>query len=111
LDPEIERQIAGLFDPPSPVKLVEFHRGIGESARGLMRDAVPNGWSLKGFDAIHLATAKYIEATKLLTYDKKLFKYNTAIGLPVVPPELEQTILVFPKSIRALPQGDVHAEP
>ena len=39
---------------------VEFHQGIAQIAKALIREALIQGWSLRPADAIHLATAKWL---------------------------------------------------
>ena len=57
------------------VTLVDFHIGIGRQARDLMRGAITNNWSLKPYDANHLATAQWLSkmgigVTEFHTYEK-----------------------------------------
>ncbi|MGI8799977.1 MAG: hypothetical protein ACR2GE_11910 [Pseudonocardia sp.] len=47
LDPDVLTQIDSLWRPPAPVKLAEFHLGIAEQSRSLLREAVERGWRLK----------------------------------------------------------------
>lgn len=86
LEPEVADQIAQLWLPGSPVKLVEFHELIAIEARDLVRLAMPGDRSLKPMDAIHLATAKRVEAEKLHTYDDKLFRFSIELGFVIEPP-------------------------
>ena len=55
--------------------------------RGLFHEAgllpVPG---LRGLDAIHLATALRIEATVLVTYDRRLGDAAEVVGIPTVAP-------------------------
>lgn len=75
LDQEVEGQIADLWRPGSPVTAVEFYELIADRARGLMRQAITQGWgSLKPADAIHLATAQQLEVDEFHTYDDDLQK-------------------------------------
>jgi len=86
IDEETERKIDSLWTPGSVVKLVELHLAIGKLARSLMRAAIPFGLSLKPADAIHLATAKYMGASRFHTYDGKLSRYAEATGLIIAEP-------------------------
>jgi predicted nucleic acid-binding protein len=79
-------KIEKLWEPPSPIKLVEVHRLIATAARDLMRQATPSGLQLKPPDAIHLSTAPRVGCDEFLTYDPKLQKYAGQIGLPVREP-------------------------
>jgi predicted nucleic acid-binding protein len=93
LDPQLERKISTLWVPPSPVKLVEFYALIADEAKDLMRDAMTRGWSLKGMDAIHLATARRLDVSEVHTYDDKLLKYGEVLGVRVGPPLASQLAL------------------
>ncbi len=86
LDSETEERIDKLWLPGSPVRLVEYYRLIGDDARSLIRLAVAKGWALTPIDAIHLATARRMEATEVHTYDDKLYKFSNDIGLEVREP-------------------------
>ena len=79
-------KIENLWEPPSPIKLVEVHRLIATAARDLMRQATPDGLRLRAPDAIHLSTAPRAACDEFLTYDPKLQKYAGMIGLPVREP-------------------------
>jgi predicted nucleic acid-binding protein len=83
LDADSVARIDALWAPPSPIKLVEFHRVIAAGARDLIRDGISRGWSLKPMDAIHLATAANIGASEVLTYDTALEKYADLISVPI----------------------------
>jgi len=86
LDATTEDKINGLWLPGSPIRLVEYYRLIGDDAKSLMRLAVTKGWSLKPLDAIHLATARRMEATEFLTYDERLDKFAPDVGFNIVRP-------------------------
>jgi predicted nucleic acid-binding protein len=79
-------RIDRLCGPPSPVKLVEVSRLIATGARDLMRQAAPDGLSLKPPDAIHLSTAPRAHCDEFLTYDPKLQKYAGLIAVSVKQP-------------------------
>lgn len=98
LDEAVEDRISQLWAPHSPVKLIEFHALIAEYAKNLMRHAItqqPQSWKLKPLDAIHLATAKIHGAQEFHTYDPKLKKYETYLGIPIGPPISATPRLVF----------------
>jgi predicted nucleic acid-binding protein len=86
LDDDAMAKIETLWEPPSPIKLVEFHRLIAAEARHLIRNGIIRGWSLKPMDAIHLATAANIGADELVTFDTALEKYAELISVPIVRP-------------------------
>ena len=95
LDPQVEQIIDNLWRNPGPVTLVEHHGIISQEARTLMRNAIARGWSLKPFDAVHLATAKWLSSIDLKveefhTYDKTLQKYEPLVGFPIIKPRTLQ---------------------
>ena len=99
LSSEVEGRIAGLWNDPGAVVLVEFHDLIGQGASQLMRDGIPRGWSLKPLDALHLATARWlhsvgVEISEFQTYDRQLLRYSVAIGIPIAAPSRSQPQLL-----------------
>lgn len=50
LDEDTEEKIKGLWEPPSPIQLIEFYPLLGYEAKGLMRRSITLGWSLKPMD-------------------------------------------------------------
>jgi len=111
--PEEEEKIANLWHPStSPVKLLESFRFLHEQAARLMRTlALPQGWRLTASDALHLASAKYLEADEIYTYDEKLYKFAEGLGIPIVPPMTDLPMMVptpqLPKGweIPSIPSG------
>ena len=90
LNPRINKQIDDMWNDPYIV-IVEANTPIMNMAKGLMREVIPKGWSLKGYDAVHLATAKFVEQNGIIiqefdTYDDKLFKYSSIINITVQEP-------------------------
>ena len=99
LDPKVEQQISSLWSDPNVVVSVEYHDGIGQSARDLIREAVTRGWSLKPLDAIHLATAQWlssvgIEIDEYNSYDTRLFKYAPLVAFSVCEPHTLQPNMI-----------------
>lgn len=90
LNEEVETKIDQLWSDRSAVKLVEFHEGIAIEARGLMRTALTQDWSLKPADAIHLATAKHLAVTEFHTYSRDLVKYKAMTGYSICEPYTPQ---------------------
>lgn len=94
LNPDTERLIGNLWSDPGAAVSVEYHTDIGQIATGLMRDAVPRGWSLKPLDAMHLATAQWLSSVGMTveefhTYDRNLFRHASIVGFPIVEPRIE----------------------
>lgn len=95
LDPDVERRIDSLWADRSVLTLVEVNEEIARIARNLLRDAIPNNWALKPKDAIHLATAQWVDrnaspVSEFHTYDTKLEKYQTMMGIHIVEPYVVQ---------------------
>lgn len=80
------QKIDALWQPPSPVKLAEFHRLIAIDARDMMRKAAGDSRSLKPPDAIHLSTAARTQCDEFLTYDD-LSAYAPLISIPIRKPD------------------------
>lgn len=113
LDPAIEAQIDRLWADRRAIKLIEVHEIIQRKARGLMREAIARGWSLKPGDATHLASAINTGAKRFLTYDGDLKKFAELIDMPVEEPMLDQAVLGFttptPAIIAPEKEGDSDA--
>ena len=95
LDEEIEQRIDSLWTDPGAVVLVEFHTGIAQTARTLIRHAITRGWNIKPPDAVHLATAQWLSTVGLTvdefhTYDKELVKYGSIVGFRITEPYTPQ---------------------
>ncbi len=67
LSEDEESRIANLWADTSVVKLVEPHELIIDDARMMIRIAMTKGLALRAADAIHLASAKRIEAKEFHT--------------------------------------------
>jgi predicted nucleic acid-binding protein len=63
LDEEIGKKINALWES-SKIHVVEFYPLLAHEARALMRQAVERSVKLKPMDAMHLATARRINATR-----------------------------------------------
>lgn len=98
LDLEMEEKIGKLWTSPAPVKLVEFHMLVAEKAKGLIRGGLPEGWSLKPGDAIHLATAQHMNVKAFHTYNDELDKYAERVGFSVERPLIGQLPLFLPSA-------------
>ena len=99
LEPQIEQMLDNLWADAEVVISVEYHAGIGQIAKSLIRNAVTKGWSLKPLDAIHLATAQWLSISGLAlnefhTYDKALIKYNSLVDYRICEPYISQPRMV-----------------
>ncbi|MFN8187799.1 MAG: type II toxin-antitoxin system VapC family toxin [Gaiellales bacterium] len=95
LSPEIEQRINGLWEPGGSVKIVEVYPLIAVSARTLIREGVPRGWSgLRANDAIHLATARHMGVVEFHSYDDTLPRYADLAGFPICEPRTFQPRIV-----------------
>jgi predicted nucleic acid-binding protein len=97
LDKSIAKKIDKLWMPQSPFRIVDVYRSITKEAKDLVRSAMAAGIPIKPADAIHLTTAKRIQAD-FQSYDD--FKGRSAdvarlcglnVGLPTA-----RGLLVFP---------------
>jgi predicted nucleic acid-binding protein len=105
LSTDVLRRIDALWDPPSPVKLAEFHRLIAVNARNLMRLAVPGGQRLKPPDAIHMSTAVRSQCEEILTYDPKWAAYADALSVKIGEPSSAVIPLPFDGTAAVPPMG------
>ena len=99
LDTKTEGLIENLWHDPDAVVTVEFHDGIADIAKGLMRVAITRGWNLKPLDAIHLATAKWLSdlglgVEEFHTYDGQLFRWSSIVGFKILEPYTSQPKLL-----------------
>lgn len=86
LSQDDEDAIDALLANRTAVLLLEFNEGIARRARGLMREAVARGWSLRPADAIHLASAQFAQVRAFHTYDRRLFRFGDLLDFPVEQP-------------------------
>lgn len=100
LDEDTEEEIKKLWEPTSPIQLVEFFPLLGREAKGLMRQSLTRGWSLKPLDALHLVTARRLAATVFHTYDETLFKYSELARFPIEPPQASDPELPYSRPRR-----------
>jgi predicted nucleic acid-binding protein len=90
LTQEIEDRVNKLWEDRRTINLVEYFELIALEARSLIRRSREKRWGLKPIDAIHLATAKYIKADEVHTFDEHLEKYCEFIGINICKPTLPQ---------------------
>jgi predicted nucleic acid-binding protein len=95
LDPEVESIIDAMWEDTNVVEIIDNGPHIAKIARGLIRRVIPNGWVLKSKDAIHLASASWYDRNvnhidEFHTYDEKLPKYQTMIGIHIDYPHVLQ---------------------
>ncbi|MBA3360247.1 MAG: type II toxin-antitoxin system VapC family toxin [Acidimicrobiia bacterium] len=89
LDPVAQAKIDALWAMGGPVRLADVTPLVAEAGRDLIRLGLPkqpDQWRLKPADAMHLATAKSLQADTVHTYDPKWAKYETIIGIPIGEP-------------------------
>jgi predicted nucleic acid-binding protein len=77
------------------VKLIEFNDTVALRARNFMRLAMQDGRRLRPIDAIHLASASWVEAIELNTYNLQHFQhFAELVGFPIREPTPEQPRLL-----------------
>lgn len=94
LDPKAEEAIDALWSDRSALDVVEYHARLSIEARSLIRLAVGKNWSLKPMDAVHLATATWLNVEEFHTYDDRLFKFATDVGFKILRPYVEKPRLL-----------------
>lgn len=91
LNMEEELRIDALWDNPEIVEMVDFNDEIALVARKLMREGMARGWKLRTNDAIHLASAQWVGAMELQTYDKNdMPRFSQLLNLPICEPHTIQ---------------------
>jgi len=88
-----ETRIDSLWNDSSVIEFVEFHDDIAISARDIMRTGMVKGWKLKVNDAIHLASAEWVQCYEVNTYDGNWKKYEEMIGITIKEPSTPQPTL------------------
>jgi predicted nucleic acid-binding protein len=94
LDVNEEARIDDLMNDSSVIELIDFNEEVTHIARSLLRRSMTKGWGLRTNDAIHLATAEWVGAYEMNTYDDRLFKYSDFIGLEIKIPSASQPKLL-----------------
>lgn len=99
LDTAVEAQIDAMWADRSVVTLVELNDDIARLARTLVRDGLGSGRSVKPLDALHLATAQWVEASEMHTFDDGLLaKFGRGFACPVREPHAQQARLPLPRA-------------
>lgn len=70
----------------SPVILAEVYTDIVIAARDLARSVIPLGWTMKGADAIHMATAKQLGVAEIHTYSTDWPRNAATLGIKITQP-------------------------
>ena len=83
---EEEANIDNLWNDSSVIEIVELNDEITHIARNILRQAMIKDWKPKPMDTIHLASAEWVNAIEMHTYDRGLFKYGELIGIDVKEP-------------------------
>jgi predicted nucleic acid-binding protein len=92
LQADVGDKISALWRPGTPVRLVDFHEAIGDTAKQLMRESLASGRKLKPMDAIHLSTALHMSADEFVTYDERLSAFGPSVGFGVGPPQVQRSL-------------------
>jgi len=90
LNTDQEARFDEFWNDSSVVELVDLNDEITHITRSLLRRAMEKGWGLRPNDAIHLATAEWVGAVEMNTYDEKLYKYHELIALDIKAPYAKQ---------------------
>ncbi len=98
LSQTVEDAIDDLWQDPT-VKLIEFNLVVAREARRLvgesmLRNVTQQLPSLRPADAIHVATALWINASEVMTYDIKLVNQSGVVGVAITKPYLAQLRLI-----------------
>lgn len=91
LDPAVAEAIALLWTDRL-LTLVEVSYDIALAARDLVRASLLHGPRLKPMDAVHLATARHVSVSRMLTYDQQLHKHSDRLGFPILDPKRNRPV-------------------
>lgn len=84
-----EEQIDKLWEPASPINLVDISQRVTVDARSILRDATAKSiGGMRAADALHLATAKLLAVDVVYTYEKQSTraKWLQLIGIDIEEP-------------------------
>lgn len=91
LSREEEKRIDDMWNNTEVIDLIDFNDEIALMARKLMREGMVRGWKLRTNDAIHLASAQWVGAVELQTYDKDdLPRFGELFGITICKPHTIQ---------------------
>lgn len=99
LDPAIETKLDAMWRDPL-ILTVDVTSHLLFAARKMMRDDLLRGGALKPLDAIHLATAAWINRNaptridEFHTYDPDLKRFALDIGINIIEPTVQQPRLL-----------------
>ncbi len=96
LDADIETKLDALWDDRSVINLINVSHFVMYEARQMIRQAVADGKELYVNDAIHLASAKRVNAAEFHTYRGDLNIFNPYIPFSVKLPSTDRPMLPFP---------------
>jgi predicted nucleic acid-binding protein len=86
-----EKRIDDMWENAEIFEMIDFSNDIALKARKLMREGLSRGWKLLTNDAIHLASAQWVGAIELQTYDLKDFqKFSELVGIEIREPHAIQ---------------------
>jgi len=90
-----EKRIDDMWENAEIFEMIDFSNDIALKARKLMREGLSRGWKLRTNDAIHLASAQWVGAIELQTYDLKDFqKFSELVGIEIREPHAIQPKLL-----------------
>ena len=88
-DTELSK-IDSIFQDDNVVLLVDLNQLIAQRARDVMRVGLEKSLKKDPRDCIHLATAKFMRAVEVHTYEKSLWDYSAHLGIKVCEPHVQQ---------------------
>lgn len=98
LTPDGEAKIDTLWQPASPITLVDVSEATTRAARGLIREAKSKGAArVRPFDALHLASARLVGVEEFFTYEETKTRngWTELTGLTVSEPSVANPHLEF----------------
>ncbi len=90
-----EERIDEMWNNSAVFEFVDFSDEISLMARKMMRAGMSRGWKIRTNDAIHLASAQWVGAVELQTYDLRDFhKFGELLKLTICEPHAIQPKLL-----------------
>ena len=98
LDPGVEMDLDRLWADPM-IRLVEVNPVVCRGARDVVRTVMirhetQEEPSLRSADAVHLATAQWINTNEFHTCDHRLLRHTGLLGFPIIEPVIPQPRLI-----------------
>lgn len=86
LNQRVYDAIESFWGDSSLIEFVEINELIARQSRDLVRKAISLQYALRPLDALHLVSAQFAGVTECFTYDDKLPKFSSTLGIDIREP-------------------------